>query len=97
MSELAEYSISCWVKPNGDDISYLFLVRSGGTHQIRISSDGFTFRDTKNSTLRTVAFGEGFTDGQWTHICCVYIREEIYLYQNGIQTAHSDTYYHADG
>lgn len=97
MGELAEYSISCWVKPNGNDISFLFLVRGGGTHQIRISYDGFMFRDTKNSSQRTVAFGEGFTDGQWTHICCVYIRGEIYLYQNGIQTAHSDTHYHADG
>ena len=97
MSGLKEYTISCWVKPNDSDIRYLFLVRGGGTHQIRISGDGLMFRDTKNSSQRIIPFGQEFTQDVWTHICCVYKRGEVWIYQNGIQTAHSVSYYHADG
>lgn len=96
MSGLEEYTISCWVKPNDSSISYLFLVRGGGTHQIRISGDGLMFRDTKNSTQRIVVFGEAFVPDKWVHICCVYNRGEIFMYQDGVQTAHSTSYYHAD-
>lgn len=93
MNDLSEYSISCWVKPVST-INGLFLVRKNGTHQIHISSNGFSFRDTNNSTIRTIPFGNNFIANEWCHICCVYRSGEIFLYQNGIQTQHNDSYYH---
>lgn len=54
------------------------------------------FRDTNNtSTQREIAFSPTIPVNVWTHITCVYKRGEIWIYQNGIQTAHSTAYYHA--
>ena len=90
-----EISISAWVYPTADFVG-LFLARGGGQHRIRISTNGFMFRDTNNTgTQREIAFSPTIPVNVWTHITCVYKRGEIWIYQNGIQIAHSTAYYHA--
>lgn len=96
MSNMSEFSISCWAKPTSSNLNNsLFLVRRDGSHQIRLSSDGFCFRDNHHSSQTVVSFGEPFLENIWTHISCVYKKGIIYLYQNGIQT-NSANYYHED-
>ena len=96
MSNMSEFSISCWTKPTSSNLNNsLFLVRRDGSHQIRLSSDGFCFRDNHHSSQTVVSFGEPFLENIWTHISCVYKKGIIYLYQNGIQT-NSANYYHED-
>ena len=95
MSNMSEFSISCWVKPSSDNINYLFLVRGNGQHQIRISGDGFCFRDNHHANQTVVSFDSNFEANKWTHILCVYKKGEIFLYQDGIQTAYKD-YSHND-
>ena len=91
-----EISISAWVYPTADFVG-LFLARGGSQHRVRISTNGFMFRDTNNTgTQREVAFSPTISPNIWTHITCVYKRGEIWIYQNGIQTAHSTAYYHAN-
>ena len=91
----AEFSISFWCYPTAA-LNYVFLIRSGSTHQVRISGDGFTFRDTLNSTQRTTAFGTTIEQNIWTHITCVYNKGEVYIYINGVQTAHRTNYYNVN-
>ena len=96
MSNMSEFSISCWIKPTSSNLnSYLFLVRGSNQHQIRLSGDGFCFRDNHHSSQTVVSFGEPFLENTWTHISCVYKKGIIYLYQNGIQTKTAN-YYHED-
>lgn len=96
MGGLADFSITCWVKPTSN-FNFLFLVRRDSTHEVRISGDGFMFRDTQNSSQRIVQFGNDVVAGEWVHIACVYHRGEVWLYQNGLLSTHSNAYYHSDG
>lgn len=89
-----EISISAWVYPTAA-FDHLFLFRGSGAHRFKINSSGVVFRDTNNSTQRHVALGQTISTNVWTHITCVYKRGEIWIYQNGIQTAHNSTYYNA--
>lgn len=84
MSNMSEFSISCWIKPTSSNLnSYLFLVRGNGSHQIKLSGR-FYFRDNHHESQTVVSFGEPFLENIWTHISCVYKKGIIYLYQNGI-------------
>ena len=95
MSNWSEYSITCWVKPLAN-FNNLFLVRENTNHQIRIASNGLSFRDSNNPTIRTVALGQNINTNEWTHLCCIYKQGEVFFYQNGIQTAHNTTYYNSN-
>ena len=92
-SNWATFSLTCWCYPSSD-FNYLFLIRGGGAHRVRISGDGFMFRDSNNSTQRIVGFGTTIPLNTWSHITCVYNRGEIFMYVNGVLTNHSTTYYH---
>ena len=89
-----EFSISFWCYCT-NSITGIFLARADATHQLRFNADGFSFRNTKNSTLRTIPIGATIPTTTWTHIACSYNCGEVYIYVNGIQTAHSTTYYNA--
>lgn len=92
-SNWATFSLTCWCYPSSD-FNYLFLIRGGGAHRVRISGDGFMFRDSNNSTQRIVEFGTIIPLDTWSHIACIYNRGEIFMYVNGVLTNHSTTYYH---
>lgn len=89
-----QFSFTCWCYPT-NTFNSLFLIRGSGAHRIRINSGGFSFRDTNNSTLRTVALGATIPTDTWTHIACIYNHGEVYIYINGNQTAHSASYYNS--
>jgi len=73
----------------------LFLIRGSKAHRLRVHSDGFSFRDTNNSTLRTVSWGTTLPTATWIHVACVYDRGKVYNYINGICTKSSTTYYNS--
>ena len=91
----AEMSIAFWCYPT-DEFNGLFLIRGSGAHMVKIYSDGFSFRDTNNSTQRVVGFSSAPSVDTWTHVVCVYKRGEVYIYVNGVQDAHDATYYNAN-
>lgn len=90
----SEFSLSAWIYPTAD-FNGFFLIRGGSMHRITINNSGFVFRDTNNSTQRYTQFSPTISTNIWTHIACVYKRGEIWLYQNGILSAHNSTYYNA--
>lgn len=94
-----EISISAWVKPTSN-LAYLFLIRqltsTSVPHQIRISNDGFSLRDSMHDTMYTIGWNYTFTAGTWIHICCTYKQGEIGMYCNGVCTNYSSTYYNTN-
>ncbi len=90
-----EFSLTCWCYPT-TDFNSLFLIRGNSAHRIRIADNGITFRDSNNSTLRTIGFRETIPQNQWVHIACIYNRGEISMYINGILTNHNTSYYHSN-
>lgn len=91
----SELSIACWCYPV-TDLSYLFLIRGSSAHRVRISGDGLMFRDNNNSSQKIIAFGATIPQNTWSHLVCIYKRGEVYIYINGVLTAHSTTYYHSN-
>lgn len=66
----------------------------GGTHRFQIGSPNLTFRDSNNSTTRSISYNTTFVPGEWTHVACIYNRGQIIIYVNGVQTNCNKTYYH---
>lgn len=87
MGSWSEFSITMWVKPTTAPIG-LFLVRYvvGQTKQfnVHLTTGGMRFRDTGNSSLRTVLFSNEVVANEWTHLAFVYNHGSVFLYRNGL-------------
>ena len=68
----------------------------GGTHRFQIGSPYLTFRDSNNSSTRSISYNTTFVSGEWVHIACIYNRGQIIIYVNGVQTNRNSTYFHED-
>lgn len=91
-SKWPEFSITFWCYPTVT-FNNLFLIRGSNAHRFRIASDGVSFRDTNNSTLRTVGLNATIPIDTWTHLTCIYNRGKISIYINGLITVNNTSYY----
>lgn len=91
-SKWPEFSITFWCYPTAT-FNNLFLIRGSNAHRFRIASDGVSFRDTNNSTLRTIGLNATIPIDTWTHLTCIYNRGKISIYINGLITVNNTSYY----
>ena len=87
-----EFSITFWCYPS-TTFNNLFLIRGSNAHRFRIASDGVSFRDTNNSTLRTVGLNATIPIDTQTLLTCIYDRGKISIYINGLIAVNNTSYY----
>ena len=70
---LPQASFAFWCCPV-TNLTGLFQMSWGTTHRVQIGDSGITFRDSNNSSLRSVTYNTTFSPGKWAHVVCIYSR-----------------------